>query len=117
MSGGFFENYEHYHIDEVARTIERLIRRAAEGPEQSSRSCEDYGPSEWEKNFYSELKPETKREFHQALLIIKQAAVYAQRIDYLMAGDDGEESFHRRLQEDLADNADSYSLDLSPPSP
>lgn len=32
---------------------------------------------------------------------MKQAEVYAQRIDWLLSGDDGEESFHERLKEDL----------------
>lgn len=29
-----------------------------------------------------------------------------QRIDWLIAGDDGEETFHRRLKEDLEKNND-----------
>ena len=29
------------------------------------------------------------------------AAIYAQRIDWLLSGDDGEESFKRRLKEEL----------------
>lgn len=30
------------------------------------------------------------------------AQVYAQRIDWLLSGDDGEDNFHLRLKEDLA---------------
>lgn len=30
------------------------------------------------------------------------ASVYAQRVDWLICGDDSEESFHERLAEDLA---------------
>ena len=33
--------------------------------------------------------------------ILKQAEIYAQRIDWLLSGDDGEESFHERLKEEL----------------
>lgn len=44
---------------------------------------------------------ETLAEFRKAVEILKQAEVYAQRIDWLLSGDDGEESFHERLKEDL----------------
>lgn len=42
-------------------------------------------------------------EFKKGLKILKTAAIYAQRIDWLLSGDDGEESFKRRLKEDLAE--------------
>ena len=32
---------------------------------------------------------------------MKTAAIYAQRIDWLLSGDDGEQSFKERLKEDL----------------
>ena len=37
----------------------------------------------------------------QGLKIIRKAYIYAQRIDWLLSGDDGEESFHERLEEEL----------------
>ena len=48
-----------------------------------------------------DLTPETIEEFKKGLEIIRKAYVYAQRIDWLLSGDDGEESFHLRLKEDL----------------
>jgi len=33
--------------------------------------------------------------------MLKKAQIYAQRIDYLISGDDGEESFRERLKEEL----------------
>ena len=33
--------------------------------------------------------------------ILRKAAIYAQRIDWLLSGDDGEESFIRRLYDEL----------------
>ena len=36
-----------------------------------------------------------------AIDLLKKAEVYAQRIDWYISGDDGEESFLRRLKEDL----------------
>ena len=44
---------------------------------------------------------ETIKEFKKGLNILRKAYVYAQRIDWLLSGDDGEESFHKRLKEDL----------------
>jgi hypothetical protein len=40
-------------------------------------------------------------EFINGLKIIKMASVYAHRIDWFLSGDDGEESFKRRLKEEL----------------
>jgi hypothetical protein len=40
-------------------------------------------------------------EFKKGLGVLRKAQVYAQRIDWLISGDDGEESFHKRLKEDL----------------
>lgn len=45
--------------------------------------------------------PEVIEEFKKGLKILKTAAVYAQRIDWLLSGDDGEESFKERLKEEL----------------
>lgn len=42
------------------------------------------------------------RKFKKGIELLKKAQVYAQRIDYLLSGDDGEDNFHLRLKEDLA---------------
>lgn len=44
---------------------------------------------------------ETIKEFKKAVKYLKKAQIYAQRIDWLLSGDDGEETFHKRLKEDL----------------
>lgn len=44
---------------------------------------------------------ETLAEFHKGLTLLMIAAVYLERIDFLLCGDDSEESFHTRLKEDL----------------
>lgn len=99
MSGGYFE-YNQYRIDEIADTLERIIRGAA-GIESPSDDYSGESSNSWAKNFLAECSPETLQEFKTGLLTLKRAAVYAQRIDWLLSGDDGEESFHRRLEEDL----------------
>ena len=44
---------------------------------------------------------ETIREFKKGIALLKKAEVYAQRIDWLLSGDDGEDNFHERLKHDL----------------
>ena len=39
--------------------------------------------------------------FKEGYRLCKIAAAYAQRIDWLVSGDDGEECFHERLKDDL----------------
>ena len=75
MSGGFF-NYQNnsYAIDKLTTELKYI------------------------GNKYS---PKTIEEFQKGLKILKEADVYLRRIDYLLSGDDGEESFHERLKEEL----------------
>jgi hypothetical protein len=40
-------------------------------------------------------------EFKNAAKYLRIAYVYAQRVDWLISGDDGEESFLERLKEEL----------------
>ena len=86
MSGGFF-NYDQYRIDQIREELEKLI--------ESNNSIDEYG---YARNY----PPEIIEKFKEGLLAIKKAYIYAQRIDYLVSGDDGEESFIKRLEEDLS---------------
>lgn len=79
MSGGHF-NGSQYHIERIAEELERVIELNSEEPNYSS---------------------ETIEEFRKGLDFLRKAHIYAQRIDWLLSGDDGEDSFHRRLAEDL----------------
>ena len=56
--------------------------------------------------YQPEYSEETIKEFKNAIRILRMAQVYAQRVDWLICGDDGEESFHERLAENLADITD-----------
>jgi len=79
MSGGYFD-YNQYRIDDIIDQIERAINANKETYDFSAK---------------------TIREFRKAIRILRKGAVYAQRIDWLISGDDGEETFHKRLKEDL----------------
>ena len=46
-------------------------------------------------------KKEVIEKFKEAVIILRKAAIYTQRIDWLLSGDDGEETFLERLKKDL----------------
>ena len=81
MSGGAF-NYNDYHITGIADQIEEFIR-------------DNEDRSEYR---YSEA---TIQRFREAVKLLREAGVYVHRIDWLVSCDDGEESFHKRLERDL----------------
>lgn len=89
MSGGHYE-YKQYHISEIAESIESLIW---------NNSVPESEEDEWRSG--DRFSPETIEEFKKAVEILKIAYVYAQRIDWLVSGDDGEDTFHARLKHDL----------------
>lgn len=90
MSGGHFD-YKQYQIGYIADEIEHLI--------ETNDSDEE---NEWGDKIGAHYLLETIAEFKKALAILKLAQIYAHRIDWLVSGDDGEDSFHRRLAKDIA---------------
>jgi hypothetical protein len=91
MSGGHF-NYKQHHLLDMADDIGSQIL--------SNDSTEK---NEWGDNIGNRYNVETITEFEKAVKALKLAYVYAQRIDWLLSGDDGEDSFHRRLQAQLGE--------------
>jgi hypothetical protein len=105
MSGGHFD-YNQYKIREIADEIDQLIRK--NGKEKTKEEMKDEGwrdPNWYEKypedKFHYQYPPEVIEKFKEGLAILKQAEIYAQRIDWLLSGDDGNETFLERLKEDL----------------
>ncbi len=106
MSGGFFE-YKQWEINTMADDVERLIEK--NGRKKSDRELKDeswYDPEWYEKYpedlYHYKYPDEVIEKFKEGLNYLRLAAVYAQRIDWLVSGDDGDESFLRRLKEDLS---------------
>ena len=91
MSGGHFD-YKQYHIDDIVREIETLIER------NDSKELGEHGYPV--SRGYSE---ETIAKFKEALTTLRRGAIMAQRIDWLVSGDDGENNFHKRWKEELDD--------------
>lgn len=70
--------------------------------EIKSYTYEEYEADEdGEIPFFPDYSEETIKEFRKGVAILKKAQVYANRIDWLMSGDDGEDNFHKRLKEKL----------------
>jgi len=89
MSGGHF-NYKQHNLLDMVDDI-RFAILMNESKEKN----------EWGHNIGNRYNPETIAEFEKAVKVLKLAYVYAQRIDWLLSGDDGEDSFHKRLQAQL----------------
>ena len=84
MSGGYFD-YQQYRLEDMADEIRSLI---ALNESQTLNKKEKYSA-------------ETIVKFLEADKVLRIASVMVQRIDWLVSGDDGEESFHERWNEDI----------------
>jgi hypothetical protein len=89
MSGGHFQ-YKQWEIGNIADEVEQLILT------NDSEEKDEWGDR---KGYH--YSPETIEEFKKGLVLLRQAYVYAQRIDWLVSADDGEDSFHNRLKFEL----------------
>ena len=103
MSGGHFD-YWQYHIDRIAEDVKDVIvKNNVEVPGRNHQPWDydsDGNLYDWSKYYYC-FSPETIEKFKEAYSKLQEAYIYAQRIDWLLSGDDGEETFHERLKEDL----------------
>lgn len=88
MSGGHFD-YQQYKLEYIADEIEQLILT------NDSTELNEWGDQKGRG--YSER---TIVEFKNAIHFLRLAKMYTQRIDWLVSGDDGEEQFHKRLQDE-----------------
>lgn len=93
MSGGHF-NYKQHTLLDMADDIGSEIL-----------NNDSTKKNEWGDNIGNRYSPETIAEFEVARKVLKLAYVYTQRIDWLLSGDDGEDSFHKRLQAQLKELA------------
>ena len=47
------------------------------------------------------IRPDVLEKMREGAVALRRAAIYAQRIDWLLSGDDGEDTFLERLRRDL----------------
>jgi len=106
MSGGRFE-YKQYGISDIAEYIRHEITKSGKPKserqiKEQKRWCDDdYFEKYPEELNHYKYPDEVIEEFKKGYWILRQAAIYAQRIDWLLSGDDGNETFIRRLKEEL----------------
>lgn len=103
MSGGHFD-YAQYHLQQIAESIKDVIDKNYVEVPKAEHNSWDYDENgnlhEWAKYYYA-YPTEVIKQFKKGYEILRKAYVYAQRIDWLLSGDDGEETFIQRLKEDL----------------
>ena len=105
MSGGAF-NYDQYKIGYMVDQIEEVVVK--NGVEKTPEDLKEEGwrDPDWYKKYPEDLfhykyPDEVIEKMKEGIEVLKRAQIYAHRIDWLLSGDDGEESFLRRLEEDL----------------
>ena len=105
MSGGHWE-YLQYRFTDVSEDIEKLVVKNGQPKTDDEKKYENWHDTDWyekypEENFHYKYPDNVIEEFKKGAEIIRLAQIYMQRIDWLISGDDGEESFISRLEDDL----------------
>lgn len=94
MSGGYFD-YKQYEIGYVENVLDDLIEH------NDDETLDVFGDKRGRG--YSEA---VMTEFRETLYLLKAARTRVHRIDWLVSGDDSEETFLERLKEDLKEFAE-----------
>jgi hypothetical protein len=105
MSGGAFD-YNQYKIGYIADQIEETVIKNGVEKTPEELKNEGWRDPDWykkypEDKFHYKYPDEVIEKMKEAVKALKIAQVYDQRVDWLFSGDDGEESFLRRLEEEL----------------
>ncbi len=103
MSGGRFD-YQQYRIKDIANEIEKEIYNSGRKKTESELREEKkyhYDPTFVPNPVHYEYPKEVINEFKKAYSLLRLAEIYAHRIDWLLSGDDGEETFIKRLNDDI----------------
>lgn len=104
MSGGHF-NYAQFHISTIEEEIERILAQQGQKiPEDEFILSKDWYDEHPEDAFYPVYSDAMQTKMKEAVKVLKLAAIYAQRIDWFLSGDDGEESFMTRFEEEVKCN-------------
>ena len=105
MSGGAF-NYDQYKIGYMVDQIEETVVKNGVEKTPEDLKNEGWRDPDWYKKYPEDLfhykyPDEVIEKMKEGIEVLKRAQIYAQRIDWLLSGDDGEESFLSRLEENL----------------
>lgn len=105
MSGGRFD-YLQYRLRDVAEDVEKEIEKNGSKKTKEELKSETWHGPDWYEKYPEDLyhhrySEQVIERFRRGAIYIRLAEIYIQRIDWLLSGDDGEESFLRRLEDDL----------------
>lgn len=109
MSGGAFD-YRQHHIEEIADDIEQeIIEAGREIPKEIWVKNHWYASSfDDSDRTYPTYERKTIDIMRRAVYVLRMAYIYAKRVDWMLSGDDSEESLVKRLEEDLKDLKTKY---------
>lgn len=103
MSGGRY-GYSQLHIRDIYEYIEDELEKQGQLKDDVDLA---YRREYYEKYPENKYEPVYSEEIQQAMRdgveVLKKAYVYAQRIDWFLSGDDGDENFLKRLKNDLSE--------------
>ena len=103
MSGGRFD-YDQFRIKSIAEQIqEYLDDMGKERYDVDSSFMRDFYDKYPEAKYNRVESKEVQEKMREAIKALKIAYIYAQRVDWYLSGDDGEESFLSRLEQELKD--------------
>jgi len=101
MSGGHFD-YKQYQIKEIIESIQSVIDNNGKlKPEKELWQDEEYLKKYPEEKYWSKYDDQVLKIMKDAIKYLTIAQIYAQRVDWFLSGDDGEDSLKERLKEDL----------------
>lgn len=89
MSGGHFD-YAQFRIEDIATAIDELIST------NSSKDVDSYG-----QEVGRDYPVDIIEKFDEARKALRISGAMAQRIDWLVSADDGEDSFRSRWREEV----------------
>lgn len=101
MSGGHF-NHKQWHIRNMAEELEDLLQK--QGKEINLK--EFYHDESWfekypEDRYHTVYSNEVQQIMKDGIKALKIAYIYAQRLDWYLSGDDGEDNLVKRLSNEL----------------
>ena len=102
MSGGAFD-YNQHKIRQIWEDIQQELDK--QGKEKSKEDLRYYDKEYFEKypeeRFEHTYREDVQQIFKEGIEVLKKAEIYAQRIDWYLSGDDGEDSLVSRFKSDL----------------
>ena len=109
MSGGAFD-YLQYHIEEIADDIEQeIIEAGREIPQEIWVKNHWYGSSYDDTDrTYPTYERKTIEIMKRAVYVLRMAYIYAKRVDWMLSGDDSEDTLVKRLDKELKELKAKY---------